>query len=160
MWPRAPTQAVSELNPWALSLGILINNYWYGNLKYEETGFVLFVDLLRNELNSHTRFWFVCCWYKQHDERKYDKGDEGDMLEKLKDIYFQFSSTRWKGHNNRIWSQTKDGVIMEPGRIWFAFTNRKIETPHSTCRMPWSEQDQFSKQSLQELWAPTYVILL
>ena len=44
----------------------------------------------------------------------------GDMLEpKQKDIYSQFSSTLWKGHNNRIWFQAKDDVMMKRDRIWF-----------------------------------------
>ena len=38
----------------------------------------------------------------------------GDMLEpKLTKIYSQETSTWWKGHNNRIWFQTKDDVMME-----------------------------------------------
>ena len=42
------------------------------------------------------------------------------MLEpKLKDIYSQETSTWWKGHNNRIWLQTKDDVMMELDRILF-----------------------------------------
>ena len=46
----------------------------------------------------------------------------GDLLErKQKDIYSQFSSTWWKGHN-RIWFQVKDNVMS---------TNRELETPHS-----------------------------
>ena len=38
----------------------------------------------------------------------------GDTSEpKVKDIYSQETSTWWKGHNNRIWFQTKDDVMME-----------------------------------------------
>ena len=33
--------------------------------------------------------------------------------------YSEFSSTIWKGHNNRIRFQTKDDFMMEPDRIWF-----------------------------------------
>ena len=44
----------------------------------------------------------------------------GDMLEpKLKDIYSQFFSTLWKGHNNRILFLKKDDIMMESDRIWF-----------------------------------------
>ena len=43
-----------------------------------------------------------------------------DMLEsKLKEISSHFSSILWKEHNNRIWFQTKDDVIMEPDGIGF-----------------------------------------
>ena len=44
----------------------------------------------------------------------------GDTLEtKLKDIYTKFSSTLWKGDNNRIWFQTEDEVMMKPDVIGF-----------------------------------------
>ena len=35
-------------------------------------------------------------------------------------VISQETSTWWKRHNNRIWFQTKDNVMMVPGRIGFA----------------------------------------
>ena len=60
----------------------------------------------------------------------------GDMLEpKLNDIYSQFSSTLWKGHNNRTWFQTKDDLMTTPDGVGLDkyktdICNRKI---YSRC---------------------------
>ena len=40
-------------------------------------------------------------------------------LPKLMNIFSQETSTLWKGHNNRIWFQTED-VMMVPDTIGFA----------------------------------------
>ena len=91
-------------------------------LSGEYYGFVFFVDV-RNEINSRIRdFSFVSCRQKQQYIMNRPTGWKeiaGDMLEpRLKDTYSQETST-WKGHNNRIWFQTKDDVMMELDRIWY-----------------------------------------
>ena len=62
----------------------------------------------------------------------------GDMLEpKLKDIYFQETSTWCKGHNNKIWFQTKDNDMTELDRIWYVekkSRNKKTKTKQNKTK--------------------------
>ena len=66
----------------------------------------------------------------------------GDMFEpKLMDIYSQETSAWWKGHNNRIWFQTKDDVMMELDRICYVEYKSKNWNPvvyfSDLLRLPW-----------------------
>ena len=89
------------------SFWILINNYWYWNLKWG-IGFVSLLTNIRKLLIHHI--------YTMTGNRRWY------MLEsKLKDIYSQ-ESTLWKGQSNIIWfqtKQTKDDVMKDTDRIWF-----------------------------------------